>query len=220
MKLDCHSTSLTEAPSITQAIKTEGHNENNARNKAQMAPWEDMNFLQKAEGAFKPIRSPSTKEILVQKKDETWDLDHSLTLVVDDDDYEQEKEFFEVKPSCFYSSYLTTNFFLKASTFEPDIDMFDLTTQDDPIPARIPINVFSKSSLKENKTMANVQPALHEKQTQVKVEISSPHHLPIKDRHNRLSVSFALPVESQRYQWPETSTFARKQKTYLSVFKI
>jgi hypothetical protein len=94
--------------------------------------------------------------------------------------------------------------------------MIDLKAQDDPIPARIPINVFSKSSLKENKPMANVQPALH---TQVKVEISSPHHLPIKDRHNRPSVSFALPVESQRYEWPETSTFARKQKTYLGVFK-
>lgn len=109
---------------------------------------------------------------------------------------------------------------MKPSTFEPDIDMIDLTVQDDPIPARIPINVFSKSSLKENKPMANVQLALHEKQTQkVKVEISSLHHLPTKDRYNRPSVSFALPVELQRYPWPETSTFARKQRTYLGVFK-
>ena len=98
--------------------------------------------------------------------------------------------------------------------------MIDLKAQDDPIPAGIPINVFPKSSLKENKLVANVQPALHEKQTQkVKIEISSPHHLPTKDRHNRPSVSFAMPVESQRYQWPETSTFARKQGRYLGVFK-
>lgn len=107
---------------------------------------------------------------------------------------------------------------MKPSTFGPDIDMIDLKVQDDPIPARIPLNVFSKSSLKENKSVANVQPALHETQN-VKVEISSPHHLPTKDRHNRPSVSFALPVESQRYQRPETSTFARKQGTYLGVFK-
>ena len=105
------------------------------------------------------------------------------------------------------------------STFEPDIDMVDLTVQDDPMPARIPINVFSKSSLKENKPMANVQPFLHEMQTQkVKVEITSPHNLPTKDRHNRPSVSFALPVESQPYQWSEASTFARKRGTYLGVF--
>ena len=97
--------------------------------------------------------------------------------------------------------------------------MIDLTAQDDLIPARIAITVFSKSSLKEDKLVANVQPALHEKQTQ-KVEISLPHHLPTKDRHNRPSVSFALPVESQRDPWPETSTtFARKQRTYLGVFK-
>ena len=99
--------------------------------------------------------------------------------------------------------------------------MIDLTAQDDLIPARIPITVFSKSSLKEDKLVANVQPALHRNQTQkVKVEISLPHHLPTKDRHNRPSVSFALPVESQRDPWPETSTTsARKQRTYLGVLK-
>ena len=43
--------------------------------------------------------------------------------------------------------------------------------------------------------------------------------VPTKDRHNRPSVSFALPIESQRYQWPETSTFARKQRTYLGVLR-
>jgi hypothetical protein len=97
--------------------------------------------------------------------------------------------------------------------------MIDLA-QDDPIPARIPVNVFSKSSLKENKPVVNVQPALHGKQTQkVKVEISSPHHLPTKNRHNRPSVSFALPVEPQRYSWPETSTFTQKRRTYMGVFK-
>ena len=108
-------------------------------------------------------------------------------------------------------------FFMKPSTFEPDIDMIDLTAQNDPI---VPINFFSKSSLKENKPMANVQLALHEKETQkVKVEISSPHRLPTRERHNRPSVSFALPVEPQGYPWPETSTFARKQRKYLGVFK-
>ena len=87
------------------------------------------------------------------------------------------------------------------------------------MPARIPINAFLKSSLEENGTTANVQPFLHEKQTQkIKVEITSPHHLPTKDRHDRPSVSFALPIESQRYQYPKTSTFARKQRTYLGVF--
>lgn len=65
-----------------------------------MAPWEDKNFLQKAEGALEPIPSPSTKEILAQSKGEIWDPDHSLTLVVDDDDYEQEKEV-EVNYFCF-----------------------------------------------------------------------------------------------------------------------
>jgi hypothetical protein len=102
---------------------------------------------------------------------------------------------------------------VKPSTFEPDIDMIDLTAQDDsdPIP---------ESSLKEDRPVANVQSALHEKKTpKGEVEISLPHHLPTKDRHNRPSVSFALPVESQRYPWPETSTFARKQRTYLGVFK-
>lgn len=92
MELDCHLTSLTKAPSITQAIKTEVHNESNARKKAQTASREDKkNLLPKAEGVFEPIRSPSMKEMFVQKKDETWALDQSLTLVVDDDDYEQEK---------------------------------------------------------------------------------------------------------------------------------
>jgi len=114
MELDCHTTSLAKVPSITQ---TEDHNENKARKKAQTSPWEVMNFPQKAE----PIRSPSAMEILVQKKDDTWDLDHSLTLVVDDDDYEQEKEVVEVKNflniPCFCSPYLTTNFFCEA----PDI---------------------------------------------------------------------------------------------------
>jgi hypothetical protein len=105
---------------------------------------------------------------------------------------------------------------VEPSTFEPDIDMIDLSAPDDPIPARISVSVFSKSSLKP---VANVQPAQHEKQTQkVKVEISSPHHLPTKNRHNRPSVSFALPVESQRYQWPETSTFSQKQRAYSGVF--
>jgi hypothetical protein len=99
MKLNRPSTSLTKAPSITHAIKTEIHDENDEnidRKKAQTAPWGDKNLLQKAEGAFEPIRSPSKKEILIQKKDDTWDRDHSLTLVVDDDDYEQEKEVVEV----------------------------------------------------------------------------------------------------------------------------
>ena len=99
MKLDCHSTSLTKAPGITQAIKTEGHNENNARKKAQTALWGDI-FLQKAEEALES-RSPSTKKIMVQKKDETWEPDHSLTLVADKDDHEQEKEVVEVKSFLF-----------------------------------------------------------------------------------------------------------------------
>jgi hypothetical protein len=220
MTLDCHSTSLTKAPSTTQTIKTEGHNEHDARKKARTAPWEDKNFLQKAEKALEPISSPSTREILVQKKDETWDLDHSLTLVVDDDGYEQEKGVVEVKSFLFLFLISSNLFFVKPSKFEPDIDMIDLTAQDDPIPAKVPISVLSKSSLKENKPAANVQPALHGKQTQkVKVEILSPHHLPTKDRHSRPSVSFALPVEPQRYPWRETSTFAPKQRTYLGVFK-
>lgn len=74
-------------------VKTEGHNENTDRKKDQTVSWGDKNFFQMAS---EPIRSPSTKEILVQKKDDTWDLDQSLTLVVDDD-YEQEKEVVEVK---------------------------------------------------------------------------------------------------------------------------
>lgn len=98
--------------------------------------------------------------------------------------------------------------------------MIDLTAEDDPIPVNAPISVLSKSSLKENKPRTNAQPALHGKQTQkVKVEILSPHHLPTKDRHSRPSVSFALPVDPQRYPWPETSTFAQKQRPYLGVFK-
>jgi hypothetical protein len=201
MTLDCHSASLTKAPNTTQTIKTEGLNEHDARKKARTAPWEDKNFLQKAEKALEPISSPPPREILVQKTDETWDLDNSLTLVVDDDGYEQEKEVVE-KPST-------------------DIDMIDLTAEDDPIPVKVPpIRVLSKSSLKENKPAANVQSALHGKQTQkVKVEILSPHHLPTKDRHSRPSVSFALPVEPQRYPWPETPTFSQKQRKFLGVFK-
>ena len=112
MKLDCPSTSLTKPPSITHAIETESHDENNEnvdRKKAQTASLGDKNPLQKAEGTFEPIRSPITKEILIQKKDDTWNLDHSLTLVVDDDDYEQEKEVVEVKSSHFCPSYLTSN---------------------------------------------------------------------------------------------------------------
>lgn len=101
MTLDCQSTSSTKAQSTTQTIKTEGHNENDARKKARTAPWEDKTFLQKAEKALEPISSPPTREILVQKTDETWDLDHSLTLVVDDDGSEQEKEVVEVKSFLF-----------------------------------------------------------------------------------------------------------------------
>jgi len=88
--------------------------------------------------------------------------------------------------------------------------MIDLT-QDSPIST----NVFSKSSLKEDKPMANVRPALSGKQThKVKVEILSPPPLPTKDRHNdRPSVSFALPTQPQRHPRAETSTPARKQTT-------
>lgn len=100
MKLDCHSTSLTKAISITQAIKTEDPDESNNRKKAQTALWRDKIIQQKVEGAFEPIHSPYTNEILIQKKD-AWDLDHSLTLVVDDDDYVQEKEVEEVKSFLF-----------------------------------------------------------------------------------------------------------------------
>lgn len=91
--------------------------------------------------------------------------------------------------------------------------MIDLTTQENPMPARISSNVFPKSSLKEDKPVANAQPAPPGKQTQkVEVEISLPHRLPAKDRHNhRPSVSFALPLESKRYPWTETSTPTRKQ---------
>lgn len=97
MKPDRHSMSLTKVPIIAQ-ITTQGHNENKTTKKAQTAPWEDKNLLQKAEGAS---CLPSTK---VQRKDETWDNDHSLTLVVDDDYYEQEKENVEVKPFLFLIS--------------------------------------------------------------------------------------------------------------------
>lgn len=88
--------------------------------------------------------------------------------------------------------------------------MIDLTTQENPRASK----VFPKSSLKEDKPVANVQPALARKETQkVEVEISLPHPLPTKDRHNhRPSVSFALPVESKRYPWIETSTPTRKQR--------
>lgn len=95
---DCHSTTLTQAPIIAQTITTQGHNENNSRKKAQTVPWEDKNFQQKTDGALDlAIRLPSTKGIRVQKEDETWDHDHSLTLVVDDNDYTQDKEAVEVK---------------------------------------------------------------------------------------------------------------------------
>lgn len=99
--------------------------------------------------------------------------------------------------------------------------MIDLTTEDDLIPARTPNNAFSKSNLKEDIPVASVQLAPIGKQTQkVKVEISSPHHLPTKDRDtHHPSVSFASPVESQRYQWTEASTPVQKQRTDLGVFK-
>lgn len=96
MKPDRHSTSLAKTPSVTQAIETQGDKENNARKKSQTVPWD---FLQKAEGVLDPIRLPSTstsKETLIQE-DETSDHDQSLTLLVDDDDYKQEKEVVEVK---------------------------------------------------------------------------------------------------------------------------
>ena len=90
-------------------------------------------------------------------------------------------------------------------TFVPDIVMIDLTTQESPMPARISPKVFPKLSLQEDKRVANVQPALQTRK--VEVEISLPHPLPIKDRHNhRPSVSFTLPVESKRYPRTETST--------------
>jgi len=113
-------------------------------------------------------------------------------------------------------NFLTTYFFfVKRSTFVPDIVMIDLT-QDSPTPARIPTKVFPKSSLKEVKPVANVQPTLPPQK--VKVE-TSPHPLPTKERHDRPSVSFALPIQPQRYPWTETSTPARKQRTDLGVFK-
>lgn len=93
MKPDRHSTSLGRTPSVTQAIETQGDKENNARKKSQTVPWD---FLQKAEGVLDPTRLPSTstsKETL----NETSDHDQSLTLLVDDDDYKQEKEVVEVK---------------------------------------------------------------------------------------------------------------------------
>jgi hypothetical protein len=112
-------------------------------------------------------------------------------------------------------------FFVKPLTFEPDIVMIDLATQNNPIPVSTPINVFQKSSLEEDIPVANVQLALPETETQkVKVEISLPHHLPTKDRNiHRPSVSFASPVESQRYPWTETLTSARKQREKKGMFK-
>jgi hypothetical protein len=98
--------------------------------------------------------------------------------------------------------------------------MIDLT-QDNPMPARMPTKAFSKSSLKEDKPVANVQPALPRKQARnVKVELSLPHPLPTEDRRDyRPSVSFALPVELQRYPWTDTSTTARKKRTDLGKFE-
>ncbi|KAF8803558.1 hypothetical protein BYT27DRAFT_7214560 [Phlegmacium glaucopus] len=198
MKPDRHPTILKKPPSITQAITTtkQGNDESYARKEAQTTPREDKSLLQEAEGALDPIHLPSTKETLIQR-DEISDHDYSLTLLVDGDDYKREEV---VEPS----------------TFVPDIVMIDLT-QDSPIPPSIPNKVFSKSSLKEVKPMANVQPVLPGRQTQkVKVEILSPHPLPMKHRHDdRPSVSFALPIVPQQYPWRETSTPARKQRTNL-----
>jgi hypothetical protein len=104
MEPDRHSTSLKKTRITTEAITTQGHNENNARRKAQTAPWEDKNFLQKAEGALDSVHLLSVKGVLVQEKDEIWNHDHSLTLVVDNDDHEQEKEVAEVKPFLFLTS--------------------------------------------------------------------------------------------------------------------
>jgi hypothetical protein len=94
--------------------------------------------------------------------------------------------------------------------------MIDLTMEDDVIPART-FNASSKSNLKEDIPVANVQLAPTGKETQeVKVEISSPHHLPTKDRDtHHPSVRFASPVESQT----ERPTPVRNQRTDLGVFK-
>lgn len=87
----------------------------------------------------------------------------------------------------------------------------------------MPTKIFGRSALGEDVPMANVQPALPRRQNQ-KVEVEallSQSPLPTKDRRNhRSSVSFALPIESQRYSWTETWTPARKQRASLSVFKI
>lgn len=92
MKLESYSTSSAKSP-----ITTQGHHEHNARKKIEMAPWEDENFLQKAEGALDSIRLPSAKEILVQK-DETWDHDQTVTLLVDDEDSKEEEELVKLFP--------------------------------------------------------------------------------------------------------------------------
>ena len=49
-----------------------------------------------------------TKMMLIHK-DETWDNDHSLTLLVDDDDDKGEKEAVEVNHSV--ANFLTSNCF-------------------------------------------------------------------------------------------------------------
>ena len=112
IKADRESTTSAKAPTFTQAIATQGHNESKARKHVQMALWEDKNFLQKAEGFLEPVRLPSTKEGVIQK-DETSDHDHSITLLVDDDDYKQEKEVVEVKSFLFLFS-ISDNFFLRS----------------------------------------------------------------------------------------------------------
>lgn len=97
MKPDNHSTTLGRAPSIPQAVTSPSHSENNARlKKAQTAPWEEDQNLQSIQGVLDPIRLLSTKEMFIHR-DETWDNDHSFTLLVDDDDHKREKESVEVK---------------------------------------------------------------------------------------------------------------------------
>ena len=95
MKPDNHSMSLGRASSIPQAIMPPSHSENNARLKeAQTAPGEEDKNVQNIQEALDPNRLLSTKDMLIHK-DETWDNDHSLTLLVDD---KGEKEAIEVKP--------------------------------------------------------------------------------------------------------------------------
>ena len=97
--------------------------------------------------------------------------------------------------------------------------MIDLT-QDSPRPARAPNKFFSKSSLKEDKPVANNQPVLPGKQThKVKFEVLSPPTLPTRAQYDRPSVSFALPVQPQRYPRTETSRSARNQRTDFGMFK-